>query len=139
MLLNNKRGFSLVEIMIVLVIIGMIAATMGQKLFGGLDRAKVRDAKIMMRKLADALEMYNTDCNSYPTSDQTLQALVEEPGGEPACDSWGPSYLKKIPKDPWGREYDYESDGVEFDIISLGKDKREGGSDFAKDIHFNEL
>ena len=140
MLLNNRRGFSLVEIMIVVVIIGIIAATMGNRLFGGLDKAKVKNAKIMMQKFADALEMYNTDCNTYPTTDQGLEALMQEPSGDPACDSWGPvSYLKKIPKDPWGRPYIFESDGVEFNIISLGKDKREGGSEFGEDISFNDL
>jgi general secretion pathway protein G len=139
MFLNNRSGFSLVEIMIVVVIIGIIGATMGNRLFGGLDRAKVKDAQNMMRNFADALEIYATDCNSYPTTEQGLQALVEEPGGSPACDSWGPKYLQKIPKDPWGNEYYYESDGGEFNIISFGKDKREGGEDFGEDIHYNQL
>lgn len=138
--LNNERGFSLVEIMIVVVIIGIIAATAGNRLFGSLDKAKQKDAKIMMQKFADALEMYNTDCNTYPTSDQGLDALMSEPQGEPACDSWGPvSYLKKVPKDPWGRPYIYESDGVEFNIITLGKDKREGGEAFGEDIQYKDL
>ncbi len=140
MLLNNRRGFSLVEIMIVVVIIGIIAATMGNRLFGGLDKAKVKNAKIEMQKLADALEMYNTDCNTYPTTEQGLEALMSEPQGEPACDSWGPTaYLKKIPKDPWGRDYIFESDGVEFNITSFGKDKREGGTEFGLDISFKDL
>lgn len=140
MLLNNRRGFSLVEIMIVIVIIGILVATMGNRMFGGLDKAKVKNAKIMMQKFADALEMYNTDCNTYPTTDQGLQALMTEPQGEPSCDNWGPvAYLKKIPKDPWGREYIYDSDGVEFNIISLGKDKREGGTEFGEDISYKDL
>ena len=140
MFLKDKRGFSLVEIMIVVVIIGIIAATMGNRLFGGLDKAKVKNAKIMMQKFADALEMYNTDCNTYPTTDQGLESLQVEPQGDPACDSWGPvEYLKKIPKDPWGRPYIYESDGVEFNIISLGKDKREGGDKFGEDISYKDL
>jgi general secretion pathway protein G len=140
MLLNNKRGFSLVEIMIVVAIIGLLVSTMGSRIFGGLDKAKVQNAKVMMRKFADALEMYSTDCNTYPTTEQGLEALVSEPQGQPACDSWGPvSYMKKIPKDPWGRPYIYESDGMEFNIISLGKDKREGGEGFAADIEFKDL
>ena len=139
MFLKSNKGFSLVEIMIVVVIIGIIGATMGNKLFGGLDRAKVKDAGNMMRNFADALEMYNTDCNSYPTSEQGLNALLNEPTGEPGCDSWGPKYMKKIPKDPWGGEYIYESDGVEFNIISYGKGRREGGNEFEADINYNEL
>lgn len=140
MLLNNKRGFSLVEIMIVVAIIGLLVSTMGSRIFGGLDKAKVQNAKVMMRKFADALEMYSTDCNTYPTSDQGLDALVTEPQGEPACDNWGPvSYMKKIPKDPWGRPYIFESDGIIFNIISLGKDKREGGEGFGEDLQYKDL
>ena len=140
--LKNKSGasggFSLVEIMIVVVIIGIIAATIGNRLFGGLDKAKVKNAKIMIQKFSDALEMYQTDCNSYPTTEQGLEALIKEP--TPTCAEWGPvPYIKKIPKDPWGRPYIYESDGTEFDIISLGKDKREGGDKFGKDISYKDL
>ena len=138
-LLRNQLGFSLVEIMIVVVIIGIIAATMGNRLFGGLDRAKVKNAKIMMEKFSEALEAYNLDCDTYPSTEQGLEALVSAPSGEPACSSWGPSYLKKIPKDPWGRPYIYDSDGVEFNLISYGKDKRQGGTDFGADISYNEL
>ncbi len=140
MTLKSDRGFSLVEIMIVLVIIGIIASFMGNRLFGGLDKAKVKNARAMIQRLADALEMYNTDCNTYPTSEQGLKALISEPSGEPPCEAWGPvSYLKKIPKDPWGRQYIYESDGIEFNIISFGKDKRKGGSKFGEDISYEDL
>ena len=140
MTLKNNRGFSLVEIMIVLVIIGIIAAFMGNRLFGGLDKAKVKNAKIMTQRLADALEMYSTDCNTYPTSEQGLKALISEPEGEPPCESWGPvPYLKKVSKDPWGRDYIYESDGIEFNITSFGKDKRQGGSKFGEDISYKDL
>ena len=94
----------------------------------------------MMSKLADALEMYSQDCNTYPTTDQGLEALMDAPQGEPSCDSWGPvKYIKKLPKDPWGRPYIYESDGVEFNIITLGKDKREGGDEFGTDIQYKDL
>ena len=140
MQLNNRRGFSLVEIMIVLAIIGIIAAIMANRFAGGLDKAKVKQARVLIQQLSDRLEMYNTDCNTYPTTDQGLEALAAQPTGDPGCESWGPTpYMKKVPKDPWGRPFIYESDGVEFNIISLGKDKREGGDEYGKDISLKEM
>lgn len=140
MQLNNRRGFSLVEIMIVLAIIGIIAAIMANRFAGGLDKAKVKQARVLIQQLSDRLEMYNTDCNTYPTTDQGLEALATQPTGEPGCESWGPTpYMKKVPNDPWGRAFIYESDGVEFNIISLGKDKREGGEEYGKDISLKDM
>ena len=139
-MLRNQRGFSLVEIMIVLAIIGIIVGLMANRFAGGLDKAKEKQAKIMIKQLEDRLEMYNTDCSTYPSGDQGLEALISQPEGDPPCESWGPEpYMKKIPKDPWKRDFIYESDGAEYTIISLGKDKKEGGEGFDKDISSADL
>ena len=130
-MLKNQRGFSLVEIMIVLAIIGIIVglASSGINYF---EKAKVKEAKVKIKQISDALEMYYTDCSIYPTTDQNLDALVEAPSD---CEEWGPEpYLKKVPKDPWKRAYIYESDGSDYEIKSLGKDRKEGGEGLGKDI-----
>lgn len=140
-MLRNQRGFSLVEIMIVLAIIGIIVAIMANRFSGGLDKARVKEAKIKMQQITDRLEMYNTDCSTFPTTDQGLEALLEQPEGEPSCESWGPeAYAKKsLFKDPWKREFIYESDGAEFTIKSLGKDKKEGGDAYDADLSSEDL
>lgn len=139
-MLKNRRGFSLIEIMIVLAIIGLIGALMANRMTGAFDKAKVKQAKAMIQQLMSQLEMYNQDCNTYPTTDQGLAALTKQPVGEPACENWGPKpYLKNVPKDPWGVEYKYDSDGNEFKIYSYGKNKREGGDGLDKDITSEEL
>ena len=136
--LLNSRGFSLVEIMIVLAIIGIIVGIMANNFSGGLDKAKVKQAKITIAQLTDRLEMYQTDCSTYPTTEEGLDALLTAPGGD-SCEEWGPEpYMKKLPKDPWKRDYIYESDGGEFTITSLGKDKKEGGEGYAADISNRE-
>lgn len=125
---NSERGFSLVEIMIVLVIIGTIVSMIASRIFGARDRARDKQVKITMQQIMDQLEMYQQDCNSYPTTSQGLNALIKQPSGEPACESWGPTpYAKDVAKDPWGNEFGYESDGTSYEIISYGKDKKPGG------------
>jgi general secretion pathway protein G len=124
----DSQGFSLVEIMIVLVIIGTILGLVANRIFGARDRAKDKQVKIIMQQIGDQLEMYQQDCSNYPSTSQGLEALVKQPSGEPACESWGPTpYAKDVPKDPWGNKFDYQSDGTNFEIISFGKDRRPGG------------
>lgn len=132
----GHKGFSLVEIMIVLVIIGTILGLISQKVFGAKERAKDKQVKMLIQQLSDQLEMYQGDCNSYPTTSQGLSSLTKQPAGEPACESWGPTpYAKSIPKDPWNREFVYESDGSSFEIISGGKDGPGGAKDYSsKDL-----
>lgn len=130
--LANSRGFSLVEIMIVLAIIGIIVSIGGNSLLGGLDKARVREATSTIAKFSDALQIYESECGTFPTTEEGLQALIEEVS---SCGSdWGGPYLKKIGKDPWKQEYQYESDGSSFTITSFGKDKRPGGDGLGKDI-----
>jgi general secretion pathway protein G len=131
----GSQGFSLVEIMIVLVIIGTILGMVATRVFGTADKAKYKQAKISMQQTIDQLEMYQQDCNTYPTSSQGLAALIKAPVGEPACESWGPSpYAKDMPKDVYGTPYSYESDGTTFELISYGKDKKPGGTAYGEDI-----
>jgi general secretion pathway protein G len=136
----NNRGFSLIEIMIVLGLIGGIVALIAKRVGNAQSNAKVKQTKLIMRQTMDQLEMYNQDCGSYPTSSQGLVALVKQPAGDPPCESWGPQpYSKEEPKDAWTNAFKYESDGTDFEIISLGKDKRPGGDGDAKDISSKNL
>ena len=129
----DRRGMTLIEIMIVLLILGSIAALLGVNVAGEMKKAKKRQAVILINSLSQALSSYYTDCGSYPSTEEGLQALVERTA---SCDSWGPEpYLEKnVPKDPWKMDFIYEQDGSRFVLISLGADKREGGEGFDADI-----
>ncbi len=133
-LLKNRRGMTLIEIMIVLAIIGSIAALLLPNITGQLDKSKVKEARIQMTQLVNALSMYYTDCGKYP---QSLEGLTK---ADANCSNWGPQpyYTKKL-TDPFGHEFVYELNGSEYSLKSLGKDGREGGSDFAKDITLDDL
>jgi len=136
----NERGMTLIEIMIVIAIIAGLLAVLGTMAFSRLKEARVSTAKIQMKAIGQALESYNLACNSYPTTDQGLAALVTKPGAD-ACANWGPEpYLKKSQMlDPWKKEFIYESDGSTFELKSLGEDKKEGGEGNAKDLLYSEL
>ncbi len=137
--LNDKRGFTLIEIMIVIVILGMLAAIVVPKLMGNTDKAKVADAKVQIRNLESALKMYKLDNGVYPTTDQGLAALVTKPtvGTIPKNYRDG-GYLesKSLPKDPWGNDYLYLSPGEhgDYDLSSYGADGVRGGEDYNADI-----
>ena len=134
----NQAGMTLIEIMIVLAIIGGLITFLGQNVISSFDKSRVKNAKIHMKELQKQLDIYNSDCGSYPTTDQGFAALIKSPG-EAVCANWGPEpYLKKEPKDPWGSDYVYESDGSSITLKSLGKDKKEGGDAYAKDILLDE-
>lgn len=135
----NEAGMTLIEIMIVLAIIGTLMAVLGQTVMGRLEKSRVSNAKIQIRELQKQLDLYNTDCGSYPTTDLGLNALLTSPGD--ACPNWGPEpYAKKGSlKDPWGGEFIYESDGSTIQVLkSLGKDKKEGGDSYGTDISLEE-
>lgn len=130
--LKNDRGMTLLEIMIVLAILGSLIAILATSVTGRLKAAKINQAKILIGEVSKALDMYYTDCSSYPTTEEGLQALIAKPA---SCNSWGPEpYLKKINKDPWNGDLIYESHGNTYTIRSLGSDKREGGAGDAADI-----
>ncbi|MGE0762068.1 MAG: type II secretion system major pseudopilin GspG [Bdellovibrionales bacterium] len=136
-MLRNRRGMTLLEIMIVLAILASLIGVLASQINSRMKKAKINQAKIQIGELGKALDMYYTDCNAYPTGADGLQALVTQPS---SCPQWGPdSYVKKMPKDPWGSDFIYESQGNTYTLISLGADKKEGGSGENADISSQDL
>ncbi|WP_421779341.1 type II secretion system major pseudopilin GspG [Kiloniella litopenaei] len=136
---NLKKGFSLLEALVVLVIFALIAGIAGPRLLSQLGGAKVKAAKIQISQFMTALDVYSLDVGSYPSTDQGLSALLTAPSG---VDGWNGPYLGKLslPQDPWGVDYVYSFPGKKFDydLMSLGEDKTIGGEGSAADIHANE-
>ncbi len=132
---HGERGFTLVEILVVITIIGLIMALVGPRVLNYLTESKIKAAKIQIESLSSALDLYYLDAGRYPTSSEGLQALIRRPG---STDSWSGPYLKGavVPNDPWGHPYMYRSPGEHgpYDIISYGADGQEGGTDAAADI-----
>ena len=132
----NQRGMTLIEIMIVIAIIAGLMAVLGTTANDKLQKSRQSQSKIAIKQLATALENYNLDCNTYPTTEQNWNALVTSPGAD-ACPNWGPNpYIKNIKeaKDAWGRPFLYESDGATFVIRSLGRDGKESGTGYDLDL-----
>jgi len=130
----RARGFTLIEIMVVVVIIGLLAAIVAPNLIGNIDRAAVTRAKADLRTIDNALNLYRLDNFRYPSTDEGLQALVTNPG-EATAPNWK-QYLRSVPLDPWNNEYVYVSPGQhgDFDIVTYGADGQEGGEDNNADI-----
>jgi general secretion pathway protein G len=127
-----SRGFTLVEIMVVVVILGLLAAIVVPNVMSRLDQAKSEKAKIDIRALESALNMYKIDNYNYPATDQGLHALVEKP---PEAKNWK-QYVEHMPKDPWGNDYRYLYPGAhkDYDLFTLGADNQEGGDGVNADI-----
>lgn len=134
----SKRGFTLIEIMVVVVILGILGALIVPSFLSRPDEAKITIVNSDLRAISSALDIYKLDNHVYPSTDQGLEALVNKPTGFPEPKKWNAEgYLKKLPKDPWGTPYQYVSPGTEkraFDLYSLGSDGQEGGEGFAADI-----
>lgn len=127
--LKNNKAFTLVEILIVMGILGVIFGLLAPRFGDSQQKSKQKEAKIQIGLISSALAEYNMDCGKYP---QTLDGLVKS---DPDCANWGPNpYYKKKLKDPWNNDYVYEIKGGEFVLKSLGRDGKEGGSGFNKDI-----
>jgi len=127
---KSEKGFSLIELIVVLVILGLLAAVVAPRVYDKLAKGKEQIAKIQIKELEGALQLYSFDVGRYPTTSEGLDALVHNPGN---LESWKGPYLGKpeLPKDPWGKPYAYRSPGQhgDFDIFSNGPDGSEGGED----------
>ena len=140
--LRGRRyaAFTLIELMVVIVILGILAAFVVPRITKRPEDAKVTKARIEISNLEQALELYYLDTGTYPPTEQGLRALIEKPSTGEIPDGWREGgYLnkKKIPKDPWGNEYVYIAPGIhndDFDLFSLGKDGEEGGEGYEADI-----
>ncbi|MBA4217024.1 MAG: type II secretion system protein GspG [Methylibium sp.] len=121
------RGFTLLELLVVMVIIGLLAGYVGPKFFGQIGKSEVKAARAQIDALQKALDQYRLDVGHYPSTEQGLAALLAKPADEP---KWAGPYLSKaLPKDPWGHDYQYRSPGEhgDYDLLSFGKDGRPGG------------
>jgi general secretion pathway protein G len=130
---RHTRGFTLLELLVVIIVIGLLAGLVAPQIFGRVGEAKVTSAQTQMALLGTALDSYRLDNGGYPTTEQGLQALREKPSREPVPANWRGPYLRKaLPLDPWERPYLYRAPGVRnvtgYDLATLGRDGKEGGS-----------
>ena len=138
--LNNRKGMTLIEILIVITLIALTGTFAATKFMRMQDEGKQNASKGLMSEIGVALNDYRRHCNSYPTTEQGLKALIEKPSTPPSCDKYDPEgYINaKNLKDGWGHEFVYESDGNKYQLKSLGSDGREGGDAYAKDFTNDE-
>ena len=137
---RRQHGFTLIEIMVVVIILGILAAIVAPNVIGRVGDAQISAAKQDIRGIENALKLYRLDNFSYPTSEQGLDALVTKPA-DPNVRNWKGAYLDRLPKDPWGNPYLYLNPGnnAEIDIYTLGRDGRPGGEGEDADIGNWEL
>ncbi|HOW53144.1 MAG TPA: type II secretion system major pseudopilin GspG [Syntrophorhabdaceae bacterium] len=130
---RDRRGFTLVELLVVMVIVGLLVALVGPKVFPKLGKGKQAAARAQVELLGQTLDHFRLDVGRYPTTQEGLGALAANPGGQ----NWEGPYLKKgLPNDPWGKPYQYQSPGShgEFDLYSFGRDGTPGGEGEDKDV-----
>ncbi len=134
---QRYRGFTLIEVMIVVVILGILAALVVPKVINRPDEARVAAARQDIASLMQALKLYRLDNQTYPTTEQGLQALITKPTSSPIPPNWKPGgYVERLAKDPWRRDYQYLNPGLhgEIDVYSLGADGEQGGEGDNADI-----
>lgn len=131
---SGQAGFTLIELMVVVIIIGLLAALVAPKLFGKVDQSRVKSAQAQIELFGTALDQFRLDTGRYPTSSEGLDALRVNAG---SIERWAGPYIKKeVPRDPWGRQYLYASPGEhdDYDLVSLGADGASGGEGENQDI-----
>lgn len=130
-----KAGFTLIEILVVLVILGLLIAIVAPNVMERIPEAQITKARADIRALESALNLYKLDNFNYPNTDQGLEALIAKPSGTPEPRNWK-QYMDRLPKDPWGNDYQYMSPGTkgDIDIFSYGADGRPGGQEENADV-----
>ncbi|WP_079434044.1 type II secretion system major pseudopilin GspG [Zoogloea sp. LCSB751] len=131
---HRPRGFTLLELLVVMTIIGLLAGYVGPKFFAHIGKSEIKAARAQIDGLEKALDQYRLDVGRYPTTEEGLRALTEKPAD---AARWAGPYLKKaVPDDPWGKPYQYQQPGEhgEFDLYSFGRDGQPGGSGEAADV-----
>lgn len=128
-----SRGFTLLELLVVIIVLGLLAGLVAPQIFGRVGEAKITTARTQMSLVGTALDSYRLDNGAYPTTEQGLQALRDKPTREPIATNWrGPYLRKEVPLDPWGRAYVYRAPGSRnpngYDLSTLGRDGTEGGT-----------
>ena len=142
---NHRRmsGFTLIEIIVVVVIIGLLAAAIVPNIIGNVDDARIKKALSDLRTIESSLNLYRLDNFNYPSTEQGIQALVTKPSGSPEAKNWKKGgYIKRLPLDPWKNEYQYSypgTSGGDFDLYSLGADGKIGGEGNNKDLSIADL
>ncbi len=139
---NRQSGFTLIEIMVVVVILAVLGALVVPKILENVDKARVTRAQSDIRAIQTALDLYRLDNFKYPTTEQGLQALVKQPSDPTITNYRSGGYLPSLPKDPWNNPYQYVSpgaDGRDYDIITYGRDNKPGGEGYDADISTTTL
>ena len=133
--MRNQRGFTLIEILVVVMILGLLISLVAPRIMGRTDEARVIKAMADIRALEEGLNLYKLDSGVYPTTEQGLRALVEEPTSRPLPRRWREQgYMERVPLDPWDSRLLYASDGRSYVLRSLGADGEEGGEGIDRDI-----
>jgi len=137
---HQMKGFTLIEIIVVVVIIGLLAAVIAPNILGQVEEARVKKALSDLRALESALNLYRLDNFNYPSTEQGLEALVTKPSGDLEAKNWRKGgYIQRMPLDPWKNEYQYTNSGAAIDIFTYGADGRLGGEDGNKDLSTADL